>query len=1117
MPDSSAEDPRRSRSGSPAERQHRDLLVRRHGGDWTSRLRQASRLPPQSRVSHKAAAALTAWRTTVDPYGQALFDERLQRDGLSEGQALTVMSDDGDLGDGDPQWWPTYRRLVSVFDQTDTAGGTDEDWLGRMSELMPEGAGKYVPFAHVLWPVVADAWERLLGDHETLIATVSPAAQGDLRRGLLGRLSMVATPCLSHLMWEGLPFGLRFLAQNGPVQESPSQTRYATFCRTQVDDGLTTLFTRFPVLGSLLARVVQQWESATVEMLGRIARDRGALAARLGIPPDEPLTEARVAAGDTHNDGRSVSILCFGDTRVAYKPRSVALEGLYFEQAVALSRLTPEDPLRAAAVLVLSDADGDYGYCEYVSGRPCATEDELRRFYRNAGRTLALLHVLGATDCHHENLIAVGDQLVLVDGETLFDTAPLPSVPPPVSTDGSNAPGDPASVLRVGILPTWLWMDGRRTALDISALGVGPGSVDPVEGRGWRSINSDLMARGDVELAVDHPTSLPTPVNTAGALGQYVDQVVEGFSTTYRVLAGEGELLSRDLRARTQHLSRRLVTRPTYVYASLLGTSLEPDALTSAQARGLVLERLTRAYLHDEGASAWPMVAAEQDALTRLDVPYFQVNLGNGGSSARQRTEWLGGGLLGWPDIDSDAEITARFAALSEEDLAWQSALIRASVATSQFRMTPESSGTRIRVGNRPLHARATGRAALTAVTESSVMIDGQRSWMGVSLLPDGVHANLQTIGPGLYDGRMGLAAALSAWASVDGDHAAQAAEAAGAAVVPLLTLLGSGDDADVVRLAQAVGIGIGGIGGLLRGLTFLNSGHDGDQRAAASATLIRGLPVSMLTDDEQLDVMSGAAGLIAPLAALVRSSNAGRAERLLRAAADVLISRQDPDTGGWPTPLASTPLTGLAHGASGIAVALAEAAIVLDDPSLMTSALRGLGYEARTYDRDARNWPDFRANARESGFMMGWCAGAPGIALTRLRLLQLQPDAEQAPTWREEMVVAADTTARARLDGRDHLCCGNLGRAAILRTLAASLASIPGESDTADLRQRWSSSADAIVAAVLERRDERLPRSMFGSALTEIPMPGLFTGLPGAGLMLVSDEPAAWVPQLML
>ena len=42
-----------------------------------------------------------------------------------------------------------------------------------------------------------------------------------------------------------------------------------------------------------------------------------------------------------------------------------------------------------------------------------------------------------------------------------------------------------------------------------------------------------------------------------------------------------------------------------------------------------------------------------------------------------------------------------------------------------------------------------------------------------------------------------------------------------------------------------------------------------------------------------------------------------------------------------------------------------------------------------------------------------------PGIALTRLRLLQILPEAEQVPRWRDEMVVAADTTARAQLVGR--------------------------------------------------------------------------------------------------
>ena len=1120
--DSRAEDSRWSQDNPPADRRKRDLLARRHGGDWTARVRWASSQPPPRRATEKATELLAAWRTTVDPYGQGLFDRRLGRDGLSEGQALLVMGDDGDPSEPEPDWWSTYRSLVSVFDAEDAWVGTDEDWLERMSAEIPAGTGSSVPFVHLLWPVVADAWDRLASVHDSLFATVTPVAADHLRRGLLVRLSMVATPCLSDLMWQSVPFGRRFLAESGPVQDNPPREHYARFCRAQADDGLSSVLTRFPVLGGLLARVVQQWARVTVEMLERLAVDRPALAAKLGIPQDAPLTEAMGAAGDTHNAGRSVSILGFGDTRVVYKPRSVALEELYHRHATALSTLTPDDPLRAVAVLARTDADGDYGYCEYVSRQPCTTDDELRRFYRNAGRTLALLHVLAATDCHHENLIAVGDQLVPVDGETLFDTAPPPTVPQSATADASNSTGIPASVQRVGILPTWLWLDGRRTALDVSALGVAPGSVHPIERRGWRSINSDLMARGDVEMVVDHPTSLPTATNTAAAVGEYVDDVVDGFTGAYRSLAARADALSQQLSTETRNLSRRLVTRPTYVYASLLGASLEPEALTSAQSRGLVLERLTRALLHDEATAIWPMVAAEQDALTRLDVPYFQVGLGGAGSAASRRTEWLDGGLSGWPDIDSEAEIEARCASLSEADLEWQSKLIRASVAASRFRLTPGSSGSEVRGDGASFRAdgmdrgqaQEAGLAALTAVTESSVTIDGQRTWMGVSLLPDGVRANLQTIGSGLYDGRMGLAVALAAWAAVDGEHTEEAAAAADAAVGPLLELLHSGVEGDVVRLAHANGLGIGGVGGLLRGLAFLGGMSDDDEFAEASATLIRGVPTNLLRDDNQLDLMSGAAGLIAPLVPLVLTQTDGDAERLLRAAAEVLRDRQDPDTGGWRTELAATPLTGLAHGASGIAVALAEAALVLDDASLMAAAVKGLDYEARTFDRSAGNWPDFRVDARESGFMMGWCAGAPGIALTRLRLLQILPEAEQVPRWRDEMVVAADTTARAQLVGRDHLCCGNLGRAAILRMLAASAS---GDAAEGDLGRQWSAAADSIVAAVLRQQNGSLPRSMFGAALTEIPLPGLFTGLPGAGLVLIDADPLAWVPQLML
>ena len=82
--------------------------------------------------------------------------------------------------------------------------------------------------------------------------------------------------------------------------------------------------------------------------------------------------------------------------------------------------------------------------------------------------------------------------------------APKPGEPGAVA---SIAPGaDPASVLRVGMLPTWLWLEGRQMALDISALGAAPGDVDAhgVGSRGWRHVNSDAMVPGGGATRAPH-------------------------------------------------------------------------------------------------------------------------------------------------------------------------------------------------------------------------------------------------------------------------------------------------------------------------------------------------------------------------------------------------------------------------------------------------------------------------------------------------------------------------------------------------------------------------------------------------------------------------------------
>ena len=84
----------------------------------------------------------------------------------------------------------------------------------------------------------------------------------------------------------------------------------------------------------------------------------------------------------------------------------------------------------------------------------------------------------------------------------------------------------------------------------------------------------------------------------------------------------------------------------------------------------------------------------------------------------------------------------------------------------------------------------------------------------------------------------------------------------------------------------------------------------------------------------------------------------------------------------------APAPLLGLAHGASGVALALVESAAVAPEmrPALALAA-GGLAWESGWFD-PMQGWPDLRGD--ESTFPVWWCHGAAGMTAVRLRLLEL-------------------------------------------------------------------------------------------------------------------------------
>lgn len=1077
-----------------------DAIAWHHGQTWRARLDWARRQLP---VRRPEVAALAEWESAIDPNRTGSVRRRWELDGLSPAAAAAAVSSNGTPSARRPQWWPWYTSAREALRHSAEGFSSVPEWLAGVASTLPEQAER-IPFAHLLNPIAEDAWQRLGLEHPT--RAVGPEVGADLRRWLIRRLSETTAAALNELRIAGWPFGRRLATVAGPEPFNPPTGEYASFCHQLAGSGLAELQDRYPVLPSLIGTVLRQWHEASGELLSRLDGDRPVLHQQLGLPADAQLTRVGTGAGDTHHDGRSVCILGFGELQVVYKPRDVGLERLYHQAVDLVNRAGEDEPLFAPATVSCLDQAGRYGYVQFVEHRACADEAERARFYRNAGRTLALLFALAGTDCHLENLIASGDQLVLIDAETLFETGGSAATRLGTIAPDAETPGW-ASVLQVGMLPAWLWMEGRGRSVDISALGVQSPGIDPVPAMGWRAVNTDVMMHGPTQILLPHPACLPVAVGHSVDVHAYLSEVVAGFSAGYRALLAVRDQLSQLLRGAAGR-RRRLVRRPTYVYVALLQQSLEPAALTSLTARGLVLERLTRAFLGAEDDTEWPTLVAEQEALARLDVPYFY------GTLADNSISWTPSGRLqlsaGSAPLD---RVLERLAGLSLADLDWQTRVIRDSFAANRIRTYRRSTSppARQRRHSAPRSRADTVRASLAALSDAKRVADGEAIWMGLQVVPDDGKVNLTPIGHSLYDGRLGLAIGLfeAARTSADAENADRWATLGTEAMAPLLEALGR--DEAVAAAAAAQGLGMSGLGGLLRGLSFLRDHGDLDAARVDSLVerLIRlGVTPERLNRDRALDHVGGAAGLIAPLCRHQAESGEPAVRELIRAAATHLAVAQT-DSGGWRTISATAPLTGLAHGASGIALALAEAAVALEEESLLDAALHGLAYEGSTFNPELGNWPDFRDTipaepAAGPGYGLAWCTGGPGIALARGRLLQLLPEHDQAGQWLGELRAGADAAAAAPLLSTDHLCCGNLGLVAILRTLAGQVGE-PG----------WAAAADRTEAAVLGRLGE-LPRSQLGGGAEGIPIPGLMTGLAGVPLAL-NSEPGRWVSALLL
>ena len=194
---------------------------------------------------------------------------------------------------------------------------------------------------------------------------------------------------------------------------------------------------------------------------------------------------------------------------------------------------------------------------------------------------------------------------------------------------------------------------------------------------------------------------------------------------------------------------------------------------------------------------------------------------------------------------------------------------------------------------------------------------------------------------------------------------------------------------------------------------------------------------------------------------------------------------------GAWPDRDGAR-LLGFAHGAAGVACALARLSAATGDASYRHAARRAYRFVRRHQLQASGHWPigvDTDGMGL-GGIMTGWCHGSPGISMAALAAASVRP----SPALRHGIESALRTVGPWQPAQADHLCCGALGRADVLATVGQQF-------DRPDA----TALARALATRVVERARRRGHFRLSGAGTDyRVFDPGFFQGLSGIGYQLL-------------
>lgn len=368
---------------------------------------------------------------------------------------------------------------------------------------------------------------------------------------------------------------------------------------------------KYPIMTELLIRKIRDYINYVDEILQHFYQDRETISKEFHIKQNAmEITKISFNQDEEHFPGRMVARVGLkGGQRIYYKPHSLLLTEKYQKIENWLwEKMGPEKSRHLVA------SRDDYGWEQEVTEVECKCTKEIKEYYYRCGAECCLTYVLGMTDIHMDNVIAHGKYPVIIDTEFMFDRRIE------VGTQGKNLQQNLMdTVMHTGFVP-----NGMGTMhVNVSVLNTCDEQRLPVK-------MPMVINKGTSEMNISyhypklsHKKNMPIYEGKYISFENYMNEFINGFRRAYDCIKADSEVLvemCQPIMKKVRYLFRN--TQEYYMYITSFNF---PELMSNQAKRQLSLWHMNRG-LHCNETYRVKILIYEMQCVYDGIVPIFYAD-----------------------------------------------------------------------------------------------------------------------------------------------------------------------------------------------------------------------------------------------------------------------------------------------------------------------------------------------------------------------------------------------------------------------------------------------------------------------------------------------------------